>query len=151
MTKNANIKEDENLLKVMAVEHEIRLRVRYEETDTMRVVHYSKYFIWFEAGRVELLRSVGILFKDFEKNGFLFPVVEAVANYKSPARFDDEILLRTKVAKIGNSSIRFENQALKLPDETLICEGHTVHVLTDANGQPTQIPRAVASKLMFRQ
>ncbi len=107
----------------------------------------TKYFVWFEAGRVELLRSVGILFKDFEKNGLLFPVVEAVANYKSPARFDDEVLLRTRVAKIGNSSIRFENQVFKLPEETLICEGHTVHVLTDANGQPTRIPRDVAGKL----
>jgi acyl-CoA thioester hydrolase len=87
----------------------------------MRVVHYSKYFIWFEAGSgVELLRSVGILFKDFEKRGYFFPVIEAVANYRAPARFDDEILLRTKVAKIGNTSIRFENQVLKLAEETLI-------------------------------
>ncbi len=136
------------MLRSMAVEHEIRLRVRYEETDAMRFVHYSKYFVWFEAGRVELLRSVGIPYKDLEKDGFFFPVVEAAASYKAPARFDDEILMRTKVTKIGNSSIRFENQVFELPEETLICEGHTVHVLTDANGQPTQIPREMANKLI---
>ena len=124
----------------MAIEHEIRLRVRYEETDAMRVVHYSKYFIWFEAGRVELLRSVGIQFKDFEKKGMLFPVVEEVANDKTPARFDDEILVKTKISKIGNTSIRFENQVIKIPQQSLICEGHTVHVLTDTDGRPMRIP-----------
>lgn len=124
----------------MVVEHEIRLRVRYEETDAMRVVHYSKYFIWFEAGRMELLRSVGIQFKDFEKKGLFFPVVEAMAIYKAPARFDDEILLKTRIAKIGSTSIRFENRVIKLPEHSLICEGHTVHVLTDADGRPKEIP-----------
>ena len=131
----------------MAIEHEIRLRVRYEETDAMRVVHYSKYFVWFEAGRVELLRSVGIQFKDFEKKGLFFPVVEAMANYKASARFDDEILLKTKITKIGNTSVRFENRMIKLPELSLICEGHTVHVLTDADGRPTQIPEEMKAGL----
>ena len=131
----------------MAAEHEIRLRVRYEETDAMRVVHYSKYFIWFEAGRMELLRSSGILFSELEKSGMFLPVVEAMAAYKAPARFDDEILLRTRIDRVGKTSIKFGNRAFKLPGETLICEGHTVHVLTDTEGHPIEIPDGFRTRL----
>ncbi len=60
----------------MVIEHEFKLRVRYEETDTMQVVHYSKYFIWFEAGRIELLRSIGLSYRDVEKRGLLLPSSE---------------------------------------------------------------------------
>jgi acyl-CoA thioester hydrolase len=75
-------------------------------------------------------------------------VVEAMANYKAPARFDEEILLRTRVAKIGNPSVKFENQVFRLSDEALICEGHTVHVLTGPDGQPTLIPEELKAKLL---
>lgn len=132
----------------MVVEHEITLRVRYADTDTMRVVYYANYFIWFETGRVELLRSRGIVYRDIEALGVFFPVVEACANYKAPARFDDELLVRTRITKIGETSVRFENEVYKLPAKELLCTGHTVHVVIGQDGKPQRIPDDFRSKLV---
>ena len=131
----------------MAVEHEIRLRVRYADTDTMRVVYYANYFVWFESGRVELLRSRGIVYRDIEEMGIFIPVVEAKATYKAPARFDDELLVRTRLKEMGNTSVTFENEVLKLPGMELLCRGHTVHVVVGRDGKPTPIPESFRSKL----
>ncbi|MDG6990244.1 MAG: acyl-CoA thioesterase, partial [Nitrososphaerota archaeon] len=91
----------------MSAWHEQKLRVRYEETDTMGVVYYGKYFVWMEVGRVSLLRDAGFGYKEWVRHQLEFPVVQAHADYKASARFDDEVLVRTRVASIGNSSIRF--------------------------------------------
>lgn len=131
----------------MVAEHEIRVRVRYADTDTMQVVYYANYFVWFETGRVELLRSRGLVYKDLEAMGSFIPVVEAGASYKSPARFDDELLIRTRLARMGNSSFRFENEVYKLPHMELLCTGHTIHVLVGADGKSRQIPAELRSKL----
>lgn len=130
----------------MTIENELKLRVRYEETDAMQVVHHAKYFIWFEAGRIELLRSIGGSYRDVEKRGFLFPVVEAKATYHAPARFDDEVLVKTRLATTGNTSIKFENEIFKLPERTHLCSGYTVHVLVDREGRPTKIPEEYLKK-----
>jgi acyl-CoA thioester hydrolase len=131
----------------MVIEHEIRVRVRYADTDTMRVVYYANYFVWFETGRVELFRSRGIVYRDLERTGSYTPVVEAMASYKGPARFDDELVVRTRIAHLGNSSIRFENEVYKLPSMELICTGHTVHVLVGEDGKPKPIPEEIRAKL----
>ncbi len=131
----------------MVAEHEIRVRVRYADTDTMQVVYYANYFVWFETGRIELLRSRGMVYRDFEKTGSYIPVVEAGASYKAPARFDDELIIRTRVARMGNSSMRFENEVYKLPEMELLCTGHTVHVLVGADGRSRPIPAEIRSKL----
>jgi len=115
--------------------HEQKLRVRYEETDTMGVVYYGKFFVWMEVGRVSLLRDIGFGYKEWVRHDLEFPVVQAHADYKAPARFDDEILVKTKIASVGNSSIRFENEIYKFPEMTLLATGHTVHVLTNKKGQ----------------
>lgn len=92
--------------------HESRLRVRYEETDTMQVVYYAKVFVWMEVGRINLLRDIGLTYKDWEAMGVGMPVVNATADYRASARFDDEILVKTRIARLGNSSIKFENEIL---------------------------------------
>ena len=109
--------------------HESRLRVRYEETDTMGVVYYAKFFVWLEVGRVNLLRDVGFGHKEWVRRELNFPVVQAHADYRASARFDDEILVKTRVASIGTKSIRFENEVYKLPEMELLATGHTVHAL----------------------
>ncbi len=131
----------------MVAEHTIHLRVRYEETDTMQVVHYSKYLVYFEAGRIELLRSLGLVYRELEKDGLLIPVVRAVADYHAPARFDDEIKVRTWISKVGNSSIRFDNEITRLPENELLCAGHTVHVLVDKGGKPIKVPQEIRKRL----
>jgi acyl-CoA thioester hydrolase len=109
--------------------HESRLRVRYEETDQMGVVYYGKYLTWFEVGRVNLLRDVGLAHREWVRREINFPVVQAHADYRASARFDDEILIRTRIVSIGNKSIRFENEVYKLPEMALLATGHTVHAL----------------------
>ena len=128
--------------------HEQRLRVRYEETDTMGVVYYAKYMIWMEVGRVNLLRDVGFGYSEWVKHELQFPVVQAHVDYKSPARFDDEVLVKTKVASIGNKSIRFENEMYKLPEMTLLATGHTVQVLTNRAGGAIPFPSALRERLI---
>jgi acyl-CoA thioester hydrolase len=131
----------------VVVEHEIRLRVRYADTDTMRVVYYANFFVWFESGRVELLRSRGIVYRDIEEMGIFIPVIEAHANYKAPARFDDELLVRTRLTKMGDTSIRFDNEVFELPSMLPLCSGHTVHVVLGQDGKPMRIPDEFRAKL----
>jgi len=131
----------------MGIAHEIRVRVRYADTDTMRVVYYANYFIWFESGRIELLRSRGIVYRDIEEMGIFIPVVEAQASYRSPARFDDELLVRTRVKEMGNTSVTFENEIYRLPEMELLCSGHTVHVVVGRDGRPMRIPDPLRAKL----
>ena len=127
--------------------HEQRLRVRFEETDTMGVVYYAKFFVWMEVGRVGLLRDAGMPYKELEKGGFHIPVVQAHADYQASARFDDEILVKTRVASVGKSSVRFENEIYKLPEMRKLCTGHTIHALIDRKGRAVPFPSALRRSL----
>ncbi len=131
----------------MTVEHEIRTRVRYADTDAMRVVYYANFFVWFETGRVELLRSRGIVYRDIEEMGVFIPVIEAHANYRAPARFDDELLIRTRLARIGETSVKFENEVYRLPSMDLLCTGHTIHVAVGKDGKPVNVSEEFRAKL----
>ncbi|QQG48838.1 MAG: acyl-CoA thioesterase [archaeon] len=114
--------------------HESRLRVRFEETDTMQVVYYGKFFVWMEVGRVNLMRDIGLPYGDWEKQGLAIPVVQAHADYRASAHFDEEILVKTRVSEVGNRSVKFENEVHRLPEGELLCTGHTVHALTGKGG-----------------
>jgi acyl-CoA thioester hydrolase len=127
--------------------HEQQVRVRYEETDRMGVVYYAKFFVWMEVGRVSLFRDMGFSFTEMTERRVEIPVVQAHADYLSPARFDDEVSVKTRISKIGRSSIRFENEIYKLPEMRLLCTGHTVHVLMGEKGRPVPFPREVKAKL----
>ena len=126
--------------------HESRLRVRYEETDQMGVVYYGKYLTWLEVGRVNLLRDIGFGPKEWTKRGLSWPVAQAHADYKASARFDEEILVKTRISSIGNKSIRFENEIYRLPEMTLLATGHTVHVLMKG-GRSAPFPTDVKETL----
>ncbi len=127
--------------------HEQKLRVRFEETDTMQVVYYAKYFTWMEVGRIGLLRDIGLAYRDWQARGLNIPVVQAHADYRASARFDDEVLVKTRVASVGKSSIRFENEITKLPEGALLCEGHTVHALIGKGGRAVPFPDDLRSVL----
>jgi len=127
--------------------HESRLRVRYEETDTMGVVYYAKFFVWLEVGRVNLLRDIGFGYSEWVRHELQFPVVQSHMDYRAPARFDDEILVRTRIASIGTKSIRFENEVFKLPEMTLLGTGHTVHALMDKQGKTIPFSESLKSRL----
>ncbi len=87
------------------------VRVRYAETDQMGVVYYANYLVWFEIGRVELLRSLGLAYSQLEiEHECILPVIEASCRYRSPARYDDEILIETRPALLRGSVIKFAYQ-----------------------------------------
>jgi acyl-CoA thioester hydrolase len=120
---------------------ETRIRVRYAETDQMGVVYHANHFIWFEVGRVELLRQLGFSYRDMEENdGCYIAVVDARCRYKAPARYDDEILVRTHIKNIRESLIHFGYELLRANDGTLLAEGETTHLVTDSQMKIATIP-----------
>ena len=121
--------------------NETRLRVRYVETDQMGVVYHSNYFIWLEVGRVEFLRQLGFTYRDMERDdGCYIAVVDARCRYKAPARYDDQILVRTFVRNMRASLIHFGYEVLREPEMTLLAEGETTHIVTNAQLQRRELP-----------
>ena len=117
------------------------IRVRYAETDQMGVVYHSNHFIWFEVGRVEFMRQLGLTYRDMERDhGFFIAVVDARCRYKAPARYDDEIIVRTHLKNARESMVHFGYELLRANDNTLLAEGETTHIVIDAQMQITAIP-----------
>src|ERR1017187_9735241 len=128
------------------------VRVRYAETDQMGIVYYANYLVWFEIGRVELLRSLGLAYSQLEiDHQCILPVVEATCRYRSPARYDDQILIETRPALLRNSVLRFAYRILrKAPqgaEPTLLAEGETTHVVCDDQMKKKPLPEHYAAAL----
>jgi acyl-CoA thioester hydrolase len=120
---------------------ETRLRVRYAETDQAGVVYHSNYLIWFEVGRVELCRDYGFNYRDMETEADAFlPVIEAHVTYRSPARYDDVILVRTRVIQAHRRAIKFAYEVLREVDGTLLAEGETRHIVMSREGRARAFP-----------
>ena len=120
---------------------ESRVRVRYAETDQMGVVYHSNYFIWFEVGRVDLLRQLGFTYREMEsEDGCYIAVVDARCRYKAPARYDDEVIIRTHLRNVRESLVHFGYEALRASDNTVLAEGETTHIVTDAQMNKKAIP-----------
>ena len=122
------------------------VRVRYAETDTMGVVYYANYFVWFEVGRTELLRDSGWSYKDMELEGFSLPVIEAHCEYRQPARYDDDLEIRTRATLVTPLRVRFDYEVIRGGD-VVAASGYTVHATLDANGRPCRLPARVAETL----
>jgi acyl-CoA thioester hydrolase len=122
--------------------NETTVRVRYAETDQMGVVYHANYFVWFEVGRVELLRQLGFSYRDMEENDRCFiAVVEARCRFKSPARYDDEVCIRTSLKHVRDSFIKFGYEAARGSDGELLAEGETMHIVTDAQMNKRILPK----------
>jgi acyl-CoA thioester hydrolase len=121
--------------------NESRLRVRYAETDQMGVVYHSNHFIWFEVGRVELLRQLGFSYRDMEsKDGRFIAVAEAKCRYRSPVRYDEEVLVRTELLNVRDSVVHFGYELRRAEDGTVLAEGETTHIVTDADMKIATLP-----------
>jgi len=123
----------------MSTISETTLRVRYAETDQMAVVYHSNYFIWFEVGRVELLRQLGFSYQEMEAEGMHLPVVEVKCRYKHPARYDDELTVRTHLALMRASLLRFHYDLVRKADGLLLAEGESVHVVVGRDLKRTHL------------
>ena len=126
---------------------ETRVRVRYAETDQMGVVYHANYLIWFEVGRVEFIRAMGLDYRAMEQEeGALIAVAEARARYKAPARYDDELIVRTHLAGVRGSVVRFSYAVVRAADEVLLCEGETVHVVVGRDMRRRAMPARYAER-----
>jgi acyl-CoA thioester hydrolase len=120
---------------------ETRLRVRYAETDRMGVVYHSNFVIWFEVGRVELLRQLGFQYSDMERqDNCHIPVVDLRVRYKAPAQYDDEIVVRTVLRKARASLLHFSYEIFRESDRTLLATGETMHIIVDDKLARTTLP-----------
>jgi acyl-CoA thioester hydrolase len=121
--------------------NETRLRVRYAETDQMGVVYHSNHFIWFEVGRVELLRQLGFSYREMESRDNCFiAVAEAKCRYRAPARYDEEILVRSELLNVRESVIHFGYELRRAEDGTLLAEGETTHIVTNSDMKIAALP-----------
>ena len=120
--------------------HTINFRVRYAESDQSGVVHHSVYPVWFEMGRVELLRSSGITYKEMERNGFFFVIVDLQIRYRQPARFDDELELETIRSSKTKVTVEHSYHLTRCNDGELLTEGSTRIACINSKGRPCRIP-----------
>ena len=120
------------------------LRVRYAETDQMGFAYYANYLAWFEVGRCEWLRSLGWSYRDLEaRDGIMLPVIEAHCEYRQPARYDDELLIRARGELASPVRVRFAYEVVRASDGAVLAEGRTVHASTDLTGRPKRLPAHV--------
>lgn len=124
-----------------------RVRVRYAETDQMGIVYYANYFVWFEVGRTDLLRHAGRSYREMEREGFSLPVVEAHCEYRQPARYDEELEIRTRAGLLSAVRVRFDYEVVRPSDDTVLAGGYTVHAALDAAGRPRRLPERISQLL----
>ena len=121
-------------------------RVIYGDTDPFDVVYYANYFDYFERGRTELFRELGLTYRDVSHNGIYLPVSETYCKYKSSATYDDLLVIETTVAYMKRVSIRFDYKIYRKSSSELLAEGYTVHAFVNREGKPSRAPREVVEK-----
>jgi acyl-CoA thioester hydrolase len=135
-----------NSVGVLRPANEARVRVRYAETDQMGVVYHSNYLIWFEVGRVEFIRQLGLNYKLMEEEGCGIAVVDVHVRYRAPARYDDELLIETRLLVARGAVIRFGYRILRVADSLLLCEGETAHVVVGKDMKKRSLPPKYAER-----
>ncbi len=115
--------------------------MRYAETDKMGVVYHSNFVIWFEVGRVELLRQLGFQYSEMETaDDCHIPVVDLRVRYKAPAQYDDEIVVRTQIKNVRSSLLHFSYEILREADRALLATGETMHIIVNSKLERTALP-----------
>jgi acyl-CoA thioester hydrolase len=120
---------------------DIQIRVRYAETDRMGLLHHANYLVYFEQGRTELLRSVGLTYRDLEDQGFLLVLTHVEVRYRSPAHYDDLLTLRTMVDRV--TAVRIDHRYELRRGEVLVAEGKTTLACIGRDGRPQALPEAL--------
>jgi acyl-CoA thioester hydrolase len=120
--------------------------VRYAETDQMGVVYHSNHLIWFEVGRVELMRQMGFSYRDMERaDGRFIAVAEATCRYRAPVFYDEEVIVRTRLKTVRESVIIFSYELTRADTGTLLAEGETTHIVTDSAMKIAALPEKYLS------
>jgi acyl-CoA thioester hydrolase len=119
----------------------------YAETDAMGIVYYANYLRWFEVGRTELMRSLGMAYKDMEREGAFLPVSEVFCKYHASAQYDDVLIIETSVDELKRASIQFAYQIWRKSDGAQLVTGSTLHAFVDREGQIVKVPAMLRAKL----
>ncbi len=120
---------------------ESRFRVRYAETDQMGVVHHANYIIWFEQGRTDYMREIGVNYADVERSGLFLAVGEVQIRYGAPARYDDEIRVLTRIDRVQSRAVTFAYEVLRAGSDERLASGYTRLIAMDTNGTARTLPR----------
>ena len=124
-----------------------RVRVRYAETDKMRVAYYANYFVWFEVGRCELLRSLGSSYRALEARGLMLPVIEAHCEYRRPVHYDDDLTILTRGRLMSPARVRFDYEVQRDDGQVVTAIGRTMHAAVNRAGRPTRLPAEIREVL----
>jgi len=118
-----------------------KIRVIYADTDAMGIVYHTNYIKWFEIGRNELMRQLGFVYAEMEKTGYNLPLTKVSCHYLLPARYDQILVIETRIDYIKRASVRFNNYIWDEEKKKLLVEGYTVHACTNAEGKVRRLPR----------
>jgi acyl-CoA thioester hydrolase len=119
---------------------DVDIRVRYAETDQMGVAYYANYLVWFEVGRSEFCRKKEFRYVDLEALGYRLVVTDAHCRYRNSARYDEIVIVRTRLKGVNKRMITFGYQILRKDQEEVIAEGETRHICVDSNGKTKSLP-----------
>jgi len=125
----------------------VNIRVIYADTDAMGIVYHTNYIKWFEIGRTELLRSVGIVYAEMEAQGYNLPLTEAYCNYLSPAKYDQIIVIETELEYLKRASMKFVYTIWDEDRQKALVEGYTIHACTNNLGKIVRIPSFILEKV----
>lgn len=127
---------------------ETGIRVRYAETDQAGVVYHSNYLVWFEVGRVELCREYGFNYRDMEKEEDAYlPVTELRVKYRVPAKYDDDLIIRTRILDLRSRAVSFGYEVIRAADQCLLAEGETHHIVMNSAGRAKGFPPKYAAMM----
>jgi acyl-CoA thioester hydrolase len=127
--------------------HLTSYRVIYADTDQMGVVYYANYLRWFERGRSEFLRQIGLPYATIEDRGFHFPVTEVACRYFQSARYDDVVAIETDLSEFGRASLRFNYRVSRENDGCLLATGSTKHACIDRTGRVSRMPKSLENAI----
>lgn len=128
------------------IEHSTHVRVRYADTDQMGFAYYANYLVWFEVGRTEMLRALGLPYAQIEKEGAALPVLEAHCKYRKSARYDQLLRIVSRLREMPRVTLRLDYEIFDEADQLLV-EGYTTHAFINSEGRPVRPPQAFMARI----
>jgi acyl-CoA thioester hydrolase len=113
----------------------------------MGVAHHTHYLVWFELGRTELMRRVGVPYRQLEEQGVFFPVIEVGARFLRPALYDEELEVKTALSALRGARVHFEYEVTRPGEDDPLARGHSIHAVVNGSGRPVRLPRTIRDRL----
>ncbi len=131
----------------MKKKNEFRIRVLYADTDAMGIVYHANYMKWFEIGRAELMREMGLVYSEIEASGYTMPVTKMGCHYLLPAKYDDVLVVEAELTSLRQASVRFDYVIHDEKKERILAKGFTLHPFVNKEGKVVRVPRYIVNKI----